>query len=67
MSSDTELKYAKNMKNRCLAFVILCFLLMVTAITFKCHWATIISGAIAGALATHAYHHWKKKYNALKK
>lgn len=67
MSTESSLKHARFMKNVCLVSVIAIFLLMVTAITFHCHWATVISGAVAGGMATHAYNHWRKKYNELKK
>lgn len=67
MNTKPELKHARFMKNVCLAFCIFIFFLIVTAITFDCHWATVISGVIAGGMATHAYNHWKKKYKELNK
>ena len=67
MGKESDLRHAKFMRNVCLAFVIFIFLMMVTAITFHCHWSTVISGVIAGGMATHAYQHWRKKYNELNK
>lgn len=65
MNTSSDLKYAQNMKNMCMGFVILCITLVIVAVLFANIW-TVLSGIVSCALAIHAYIHWRRKYIILK-
>ena len=61
MNISNERKKAKRMMYLFLGISILCFLIMVTAITFHYHRITIIS-VLAGGWASRYYASWRNKY-----
>ena len=61
MSISNERKRAKTKMYIYLGICILCFITMVTAITFHWHRTTIIA-VLAGGWASRYYANWRNKY-----
>ena len=59
--SDNERKRAKIKMYIYLGICILCFIVMVTSITFQWHRTTIIA-ILAGGWASRYYANWRNKY-----